>query len=522
MTGNELIINVTYHEKRVALLENGELVELHIERSGEQGIVGNIYMGRVVRVLPGMQAAFVDVGLDRAAFLYVADVVDQIDELEMLTGPNEAASEEGAGEKDEDRSERDTVNGESTGRRPFHHPEVAIEELLREGQEIMVQVAKEPIGTKGARLTSHITLPGRHLVLMPNVDHVGVSRRIEDEAERTRLKTIVESNRPPEMGFIIRTAAVGKEEDALKNDIEFLCDLWQTVFKKSKKTHAPTLLHSDLSITLRAMRDLFNADVERVVIDAKDEYEKILSFLGRHIPRLNCAIELYEGEEPIFDHYGLEVEIARALQRKVWLRSGGYIVIEQTEALTAIDVNTGRFVGKRNLEDTILKTNLEAVKEICYQLRLRNIGGIIIIDFIDMEKDTHREKVFQALREQLNADRAKTNILKISELGLVEMTRKRIRDSISRVLSESCPYCEGKGYVKSKVSICGEIFREMQKEMKTFAGKTLVLHVHPDIADLLYEDERAGIEFLERKYGKRIQIKDKSTYHIEQFEIVGA
>ncbi len=519
MNGNELIINVTYHEKRVALLENGQLVELHIERAGDQGIVGNIYMGRVVRVLPGMQAAFVDVGLDRAAFLYVADVLDQFDDYEMMGGQN-GSSSPGEGNGDDDVAMEG--NGEAIPRRTSHAPDVAIEELLREGQEIMVQVAKEPIGTKGARLTSHITLPGRHLVLMPNVNHIGVSRRIEDEVERARLKALVETYRPEGMGFIIRTAAVGKEEEALKNDIEFLSDLWQNIFKRSKKTHAPALLHSDLGITLRAMRDLFNADIERVVIDSKEEHDKIQEFLGRHMPRLNYVIEQYDGEEPIFDHYGLEVEIARALQRKVWLKSGGYIVIEQTEALTAVDVNTGRFVGKRNLEDTILKTNLEAVKEICYQLRLRNIGGIIIIDFIDMEKDTHREKVFNALRESLNNDRAKTNILKISELGLVEMTRKRIRDSIARVLSEPCPYCEGKGYVKSKVSICGEIFREIQKEMKNFAGKTLVLNVHPDIADLLYEDERAGIEYLERKYGKRIQIKDKSNYHIEQFEIVGA
>jgi ribonuclease G len=384
----------------------------------------------------------------------------------------------------------------------------------------MVQVAKEPIGTKGARLTSHVSLPGRNLVLIPFMDHVGVSRRIEDEAERTRLKDIIEALRTDNMGFIVRTAADGKDRDSLASDVEYLTDLWQAIYRKYKTGRAPAPLHTDLPITLRAVRDLFNADIDRVVIDAPEEYEKIVSFFGKHMPMMNCAIELYEGGEPIFDHYGLEVEIARALQAKVWLKSGGYVVLEQTEALTAIDVNTGRYVGKHNLEDTILKTNLEAVKEICYQLRLRNIGGLIIIDFIDMEKEANREKVFAALQEQLTKDRAKTNILKISELGLVEMTRKRTRESIARLLSEPCPYCDGKGYVKSRTSICAEIFREIKKESKNAAGKSLILYVHPDIADLLYEEERPGLELLEQTCGKRITIKDNSSFHIEQFEIV--
>ena len=527
MSGNELIINVTQREKRVALLQNSQLVELHIELSGDTGIVGNIYQGRVLRVLPGMQAAFVDIGLDRAAFLYVADVIDHFavydDSLnangDIQTGDLDRVDMEvGLGE---DESNRESQEREEIPQKAFHNPDIAIEELLRDGQEIVVQVAKEPIGTKGARLTSHISLPGRNLVLMPDVDHVGVSRRIEDEGKRVAMKEMIDEMRPEKMGFIVRTVAEGKDQEALRSDMEFLLDLWQKISKESETARAPALLHSDLSITLRAIRDLFNADIERVVIDSKEEYEKILDYFGKHMPRLNYAIEQYTGEEPIFDHYGLEVEISRALQRKVWLKSGGYIVIEQTEALTAIDVNTGRFVGKRNLEDTILKTNLEAVKEICYQLRLRNIGGIIIIDFIDMEKESNREKVYNALSETLENDRAKTNILKISDLGLVEMTRKRIRDSISRVLSEPCPYCEGKGYVKSKTSICGEIFREIQREMENIQDKTVILNVHPDIADLLYEDERAGIEYLERKYNKRINVKDKSHYHIEQFEIIG-
>jgi ribonuclease G len=528
MPGNELIINVTHHEKRVALLENGQLVEMHIELAREGGLVGNIYKGRVTRVLPGMQAAFVDVGLDRAAFLYVADVRDPVFEVDLLDGGEDARAVFGepapAPEEDQfDREPGPAPTAAPLEERPAPEQIAApIEDLLKDGQELMVQVAKEPIGTKGARITSHISIPSRNLVLIPFVDHIGVSRRIEDEGERVRLRNLVDSLRSAGMGFIVRTAAEGKDRETLAHDIEYVTDLWQNIYGKYKNARAPALLHSDLSITLRAVRDLFNADIDRVVIDSPEEYGKIVSFFGRHMPMMDCAVELYDGDEPIFDFFGLEVEIARALQPKVWLKSGGYIIIEQAEALIAIDVNTGRFVGKHNLEDTILKTNLEAVKEICYQLRLRNLGGLIIIDFIDMEKEANREKVFAALQEALTRDRAKTNILKISELGLVEMTRKRTRESISRVLSEPCPYCEGKGYVKSKTSICAEIFREIKKESKTAPGKTLILCVHPDIADLLYEEERAGLELLEQLTGKRITIKDNSIFHLEQFEILFA
>ena len=509
--GNELIINVTNQETRVALLENSQLVELHIELARDRTIVGNIYKGRVLRVLPGMQAAFVDIGLERAAFLYVSDVVDHADELQPMIQNGDEPSPD----KPEDEKTIDPYSG-STIQQTY-----AIEDLLQEGQEVMVQVAKEPIGTKGARITSHISLPGRNLVLMPTVKHIGISRRIEDEEERQRLRDAVESMGSDNAGFIVRTAAEGKEDQALKNDIAFLLSIWEKIHDRYQNSTAPNLLHSDLNITLRAIRDLFSSEVDRVVIDNPDEYKKILSFFGQHMPRLNYTIEQYDLADPIFDNYGLEIEISRALQRKVWLKSGGYIVIEQTEALTAIDINTGRFVGKRNLEDTILKTNLEAVKEICYQLRLRNIGGIIIIDFIDMERETNREKVYNALAEMLKKDKARTNILKISDLGLVEMTRKRTRENISRVLSEPCPYCEGKGYVKSKTSICGEIFREIQREIFEVRGKSIILNVHSEIADLLYDQERTGIEELERKHNKRIIIKDKRNFHIEQFELIG-
>jgi ribonuclease G len=502
---NELVINTTSHETRIALIENGTIAELYIERSRVKGIVGNIYKGRVIRVLPGMQAAFVDIGLEKAAFLYVADVFDPLEEYESFM--------DGNGKKDEAAPESD---GED---RPLLHPAHPIEELLQEGQELLVQVSKEPIGTKGARITSHISLPGRHLVYMPTVDHVGISRRIEEEEERERLREIVERIKPAGSGFIVRTVSEGKSEEDLAADMKYLIKLWEEVAKNREKGHAPLLIHADLDVTQKVVRDILTEDVNRIVVDAKPEHDRIVQFISTFMPKMKYSIDLYDEEEPIFDHFGLEVEISRALGRKVWLKSGGYIIIEQTEALTAIDVNTGRFVGKHNLEDTILKTNLEAVKEIAYQLRLRNIGGIIIIDFIDMEKEVNREKVYTALEEALKSDKSKTNILKISELGLVEMTRKRVRESIGRMLCEPCPYCEGRGYVKSKISVCHEIFRELHREMIDIRGTKVMLTVHPQVADLLYDEERRGLEELEKKFKKRITVRAKPGFHQEQFEI---
>jgi len=498
----ELVINTTSHETRVALLENGHIAELYIERSRERGVVGNIYKGKVIRVLPGMQAAFVDIGMEKAAFLYVADVLDEMEAVEQFVEGNSqhAKPAEGSGEE--------------------HPPLPPIEDLLQEGQEILVQVAKEPIGTKGARITSHISLPGRHLVYMPTVDHVGISRRIELDEEKDRLRQIVEQIRPAGTGFIVRTAAEGKSEEDLRADMQFLVGLWQDIARRRENKRAPSLIHSDLDVTSKVLRDILTEDVDRIVVDTQEEYDKIVRFIGTFMPRLKYVIEFYDDDEPIFDAFGLEVEISRALGRKVWLKSGGYIIIEQTEALTAIDVNTGRFVGKHNLEDTILKTNLEAVKEIAFQLRLRNIGGLIIIDFIDMEKEAHREKVHSALEEALRNDKSKTNILKISELGLVEMTRKRVRESIGRTLCEPCPYCDGKGYVKSRTSMVYEIFRELRREIGDMPGYRITLLVHPDIAALLYDVERNGIEELERQYEKQIAINARPSFHQEQFEII--
>ena len=506
---NEILINVNSGEKRVALLEGGVLVELYLERSSEQGMSGNIYKGRVVRVLPGMQAAFVDIGLEKAAFLYVTDVHQDFDDLELMM---RAREDDGNGVPPGDKSvEEEEILELDT---PFQ-----IEDLLHEGQEVIVQVSKEPLGSKGARITSHISLPGRHLVLMPMVDHLGVSRRIENEGERRRLREIIQHIKPAGCGLIVRTVSEGKGEAELHQDLDFLMKMWSNIQKRKATSLVPSLVHKDLDLTLRAIRDLFTQEVERVVIDSAEEYRKILDFCETFMPQLKSFIELYEKEEPLFDYFGIEMEISRALGRKVWLKSGGYIVTDMTEALTVIDVNTGRYVGKRNLEDTILKTNLEAVKEIAYQLRLRNIGGIIIIDFIDMEKESSREKVFQALTDALKKDKSKTNILKISELGLVEMTRKRTRESLGRILSERCFYCEGRGFLKNRSTVCQEILREIQRDIRDLRGENVMVDVHPNVANFLYDEARGDVERLEKRFNKRIIVSGKNDYHLEQYEI---
>ena len=494
---NELIINVTQQETRVALLEDRVLAELYIERAKDRGIMGNIYKGKVVKVLPGMQAAFVDIGLEKAAFLYVTDVYGGMEEYEEMGFLGLEVP-------------------------TYFNPSSQIEDLLSEGQEILVQVSKEPLGTKGTRITSHITLPGRYLVFMPMVDHVGVSRRIKDEKERRRLREIALSIKLPNGGFIVRTASEGADQEEIRNDMEFLIHLWNNIQKKRETLTAPCLIHSDLTMVLRVIRDIFSPQVNRIIIDFKEEYENIISFINTYMPKQKYDITLYEKNQPIFDAYGIEMEIDKILGRKVWLKSGGYIVIDMSEALVAIDVNTGRYVGKRNLADTILKTNLEAAKEIAYQLRLRNIGGIIIIDFIDMEREGDREKVYQALEEAIKKDRQKTNIFKISELGLVEMTRKRTRENISRILGEPCPYCEGAGLVKSKTTVCYEIFREIERTASELGGHNIMVEVNSDVADLLYEEERSGVEELERKLRKKIVIKGKVGFHQEQFSIIEA
>ena len=487
---SEIVVNSTREETRVALIEGGQLVELYIERSKDTSLIGNIYKGKVIRVLPGMQSAFVDIGLQKAAFLYVKDV--------FLCFDSSIFGEE--------------IDTESE---PIHHP---IEEMLQEGEDILLLVSKDPIGSKGARGTSYITLPGRYLVLMPMFDHVGVSRRIRDEDEKKRLKEYIESIKPKGLGFIVRTASEGKE-DALKKDMDFLIRLWENIQKKSSTTTSPALLYSDLNIILRSVRDLFSNEVSQFIIDNKSEYKGTLDFVQTYFPSLTNKIVYYEGAEPIFDYYGIEHEISRTLERRVWLKSGGYIVIDQTEALTSIDVNTGKYVGEANLEETILKINLESVKEIAYQIRLRNLGGIIIVDFIDMDKEEHRAKLFQAFKEVMDKDRVKSMILQISELGLIEMTRKRVRESLERILCDTCQYCKGRGLVKSPTTICYEIFRALRNLGEYHSGSKIVVTVHSSVADLLLDEEREGLEAIERTYNFKVIVKSDRNLHQEYHEI---
>lgn len=506
MASDEIIMNVTPRETRVALIENGNLAELYIERQNEGGITGNIYKGKVIRVLPGMQAAFVDIGLEKAAFLYVSDVYFNFEEeIEYMTAFEEHLLS--------------TWKTDSTIKSSHS---LQIEDLVHEGQDVIVQVSREPMGTKGARITTHITLPGRYLVLMPTLNHVGVSRKIESDDERKRLKEILQKIKPEEYGVIARTASEGKSEREFKRDLDFLVKLWDDVQKVKNRVSSPYLIHQDLNIIYRTVRDIFTDDISRLIIDSKEEYDKVIEFTNKFMPKLKYRVELYDDKDPIFDTFDLEVEISRILDKRVWLKSGGYIVIEETEALVAIDVNTGKYVGKGNLEDTILKTNLGAAKEIAYQLRLRNIGGIIIIDFIDMEKESHKAMVYETLKKALKKDKSKTHIQKISELGLVEMTRKRTRESLLKSLCESCSYCEGKGYVKSTSTICSKIFREISKEGKYVNGNRIFLHVHSEIADILLNEEASSIEHLEEKLDKQIIIKINEDFsYLEQFEIKG-
>ena len=721
---NILVINASGQETRVALIEQGTISEYYLERKNEKGIVGNIYKGKVVRVLPGMQAAFVDIGLDKAAFLYVGDIVsdptfpgfsEEMDikagavegdplEAEDLPEPAEEAAAQGAEaappsapseveppvaaaagpeagpvesqpaiasgevsppsetaatppgapaqenvspeapagepagevldlrpedaledeEEDDDEGEeldeadaahaaaeealaeearasdsppppageaqaqsavepaapeagarsipadqrpaaregrrgrrrggrgrrrggegprpageqpkgdrrtegkpwqggQDRRGGNGEKRNGNGHKRAQIQELLKEGDEVLVQVVKDPIGTKGARITCHISLPGRHLVFMPTVDHVGISRRIENEKERRRLRELVDRYRPPGTGFIVRTVAENEPSEKLTADIKFLLGLWNEVGKKRESMKAPACVHPDLDLILRSIRDLFSDEVEKLVIDDRSEFERVRAFVEQAAPELKERIELYSGDEPIFDEFGIEQELIRAQNRKVWLKSGGYIIIDQTEALVAIDVNSGRYVGKKgagaSLEDTITKINCEAAKEIVYQLRLRNIGGIIIIDFIDMDKGANREKVFKTLQDALAADRAKTNVLKISDIGLVEMTRKRVRESITRLTTEICPTCDGRGHVRSKITMAYDIMREVQRAAGKHREDQLVVSCHPEVAKVLQGPEREAMRLLMMKLNKSITVRPQPQYHLEQYDL---
>ena len=496
----EIVVNCTPQESRIALVEDGALAEFLVERRQERGIVGNIYKGKVARVLPGMQAAFVEMGLDKAAFLHVSD---------FTSGPEPVPNFPG--------SDQEIV---FEGPKPSSHRRLPIEQQLSRAQEILVQVAKDPLGMKGARVTSHVSLPGRYLVFMPGASHIGISRRIDDDKERKRLKEIALSLRTDEGGFILRTACVGRSKREIQRDLKFLTKLWGRIQKNAEPVAAPALIHQDLDLIARTIRDFFSAETHQVVVDHVKEYRRILDFVGHFMPRLKSRITLYTESEPIMHRYGIEEKVAKALEPKVWLRSGGYITIEQTEALTAIDVNTGRFVGKRSQEETVLRTNLEAAQEVVRQLRLRNVGGLIIIDFIDMEKEGNRKKVYEVLNEAIQGDKARTNILKISELGLVEMTRQRTRESLQNVLMSSCPYCQGRGRIKSNITIAYEILRAVKKEKAQLGdGKRIVVRLHPEIANFLYDEENRSLDYLEREINDKIIIKVSSDLHHDQYEI---
>jgi ribonuclease G len=493
----EIVINATRHESRIAVLDEGQAVELWIERTRHRTIVGNIYKGRVTKVLPGMQSAFVDLGLDRDAFLYVSDVIEDLEEYESETT---------------DELHLDDVAA--------HRPEASISDLLREGQEIVVQVSKDTIAGKGARITTHITLPGRFLVYMPTVNHIGVSRRIEDEAERTRLKDILEAIRPHgHGGFIVRTAGEGRELEEFLADLKYLTELWEHIRRRAEKTSAPAAIHHDLDLVLRTIRDVLSPEFKSVWVDSVDQYQRIVEFLDQIQPGLVSRVRLFRREEPIFDDFGIEPEIAKALKSKVWLKSGGYIVINQTEALVAIDVNTGKYVGKKNLEETVFRTNLEAAKEIVRQVRLRDLGGIIVLDFIDMEEAANRQKLFEHLENEIRKDRSKTKILQISEFGLIEMTRKRVRQSLERSLTQACPYCGGSGRIKSNTTVALEIWRELMKLRDLHDGQDVIVRVNPIVYGALHAGDPI-FEEVERTMGIHLVFKPDESLHHEQFDVM--
>ena len=498
----EIFINSTPQESRIAIMEDGILAEFLVERKQERGIAGNLYKGKVARVLPGMQAAFVEIGMEKAGFLHASDFFDIPEDVQLIA------------------SSGDEVEFEDPPKPPPSARRLPLEKRISAGEEILVQVAKDPLGTKGARVTSHVSLPGRYMVFMPNTKHIGISRRIEGEEERKRLKEIAHSLGTADGGFILRTACEGRSKREIQRDLRFLTKLWKRIQQKAETAAAPVIIHQDLDLITRTIRDFFTPDTEKVVVDSAKDHRRIVDFVRNFMPRLRSKIVLYSDSEPLFDRYAIEEKIEKALDRRVWLRSGGYIIIERTEALTAIDVNTGRFVGRRNQEETIFKTNFEAAQEVVRQLRLRNVGGIIIIDFIDMEKEANRKKVYEALKDALKKDKARTNILKISELGLVEMTRQRTRESLENQLLSPCPHCDGRGRIKSSVTIAYDLLRAIKKQrMNLENGKNIIVRLHPDVANFLYDEKNNSLDNLEREINHKIIIKVSQELRHEQYEI---
>ena len=485
----EIVINVETDLTRVAVLEDRELVEMYIEKSSEQRSVGNIYKGKVANVLPGMQAAFIDIGAEKNAFLYISDAIPL---------------------KNTEDLEEELIE---------HLKRATINDVLRVGQEVMVQVIKESMGTKGARVTTHITLPGRFLVLMPNVDYIGVSRKIEEESERERLKRIAEGIKPDGMGLIVRTVAEGKNSSEIKQDIEFLTKLWQRTKQKMKNNNSPRLIHRDLNLLYRTVRDYFSSTVDRLIVNNKWEYEKIIDLLETMSPHLISRVELYNKDLDIFDFYRIENNIEKLLSRRVWLKSGGYIVIDHTEALTVIDVNTGKFVGSINLADTVLRTNLEAAEEIARQLRLRDIGGIIIVDFIDMTSPHHKELVLEELEKHLKKDNTKASVLGITQLGLVEITRKKVRVGLTEALQKPCPICSGKGRVLSEDTMAKKVEREIKKIFSEKQPEAILLEVEPHVAAVVIGPGGAHLTQLEEQYKTHIFVKGSKDVHPEEIRV---
>ncbi len=484
----EILVNASLHESRAAVVEGGILQELFLERASRRGLISNIYKGRVSRVLPGMQAAFIDIGLERTAFLHASDIVD----------PNQTATD------------LEPARTES------------IRTLTAEGNEILVQVVKDPIGTKGARLTTYITLPSRYLVYMPQGSGVGVSARVESESERERLRAAVQRFVAPDenAGYIVRTAAEDATAEALQADMIYLRKLWEFIRQRGLRTQPGNLVHADLPLHLRILRDLLRPDVDRVLVDQAAPYREMQEFAASFMPAALPRIELYSEPRPLFELHNVEEEIQKALERKVPLKSGGYAIIDQTEAMTTIDINTGAFVGSRNLEETIFRTNLEAAVAVARQLRLRNLGGIIIIDFIDMEEPEHRRQVIQALERALAADHVKTNISSVSPLGLVEMTRKRTRESLEHVLCRACPTCEGRGFVKTAETVCYEVFREVLRQARQFDCQQLMVLAHQDVIERLLDEESAALGELELAAGKPIRLQTEALYAVDHYDVV--
>jgi ribonuclease G len=536
----ELIVSTTPQETRVALLEDGVVAELFIEREAHRGHVGNIYRGRVTRVLPGMQSAFVDIGLERDAFLYVEDVLAQLEAeerdaekggpaAEAPAGPEDANGPEAGdgapdGEPAESKrapaasrpgGEREPPTGATADRLP-------IEERLREGQDVVVQVVKEPLGTKGARITSHVSLPGRYLVFMPTVEHVGVSRKITEDEERRRLKGILRELRQQRGGggLIARTVSLGRTREELERDAQYLTRTWDEVRARGCRERPPALLHREPSLVQRLLRDLLSDDMASVRLDSQKEHQRAAELVAQLSPELLPRVRLHHGGLGIFEEFGVAAEIERALKPKVWLESGGYIVINQTEALVAIDVNTGRYTGKKTLEETILKTNLEAVTEIVRQIRLRDLGGIVVIDFIDMEERKSRQKVMSALEQELRRDRSPSKMLSVHEFGLAILTRKRVRQSLERTLCQTCPYCTGSGMIKSVATVCAEIYDEVRKLADDLRGQPLLLRVNPEVARALDGEEGSLLRQLGELVGEQIVVQGDPLLHQEQFDVV--